>query len=128
MKIEELVKELKPGEQLVYNKSLSWVAVTTTTEEQQKTRRVFKIKDGELEEVPFKEVRKKLIETIMEKIDNDKLVALVLTESIDTTLPQELFDLIERVLENKGEVKQSKGCVELDISGKKGRHMHYRIM
>lgn len=127
MKIEEVVKSLKKDEMLVYNKSMSWVAVTTTQEDQ-KTKRVFKMKDGELEEIPYKEVRKKLIENIMSRIDVDKLVELILTESIDTHVPDEIFDLIERINEKKGKVKQRPGCVELEIGGKKGPHMHFQIM
>ena len=127
MKIEELVKQLKKGEMLVYNKSLSWVAVTTNIDEQ-KTKRVFKLKDGELTEIPYKKVRKQLIKSIMERIDNDRLVELVLTESLDTTQPNSLFDLIERVIERKATIKQRPGCVELEIAGKRGPHLHFQIM
>ena len=127
MKIEELVKQLKKGEMLVYNKSLSWVAVTSNIDEQ-KTRRVFKMKDGELEEIPYKNIRKQLIKIIMEKINTDKFVELVLTESLDTTQPDSLFDMIERVIEREGTVKQRPGCVELEIGGKPGRHLHFQIM
>jgi hypothetical protein len=130
MRIEDIVKELKNGEQLVYNKSLKWVAIISesSSDEYSKTHRVFKMKDGDLEEIPFKNIRDQLVKTIMEKIDTDKLVKLVLAESFDTTTPNELFDVIERVLENKGEIKERPGCVELDIAGKPGRHMHFRIM
>jgi len=127
MKIEEIVKQLKKGEMLVYNKSLSWVAVTSQLEEQ-KTKRVFKMKDGELEEIPYKEVRKQLINIIKKKINTDKFVELILTESLDTTQPDSLFDLIERVIEKNGKIKQRPGCVELEIAGKRGRHLHYQIM
>jgi len=127
MKIEELVKNLKKGEMLVYNKSMDWVAITSQSEDQ-KTKRVFKMKDSELEEIPYKDIRKQLISTIMEKINTDKFVELILTESIDTTQPHSLFDLIERVIEKDGTVKQRPGCVELEIAGKPGRHLHFQIM
>jgi len=129
MKIENVVKELKGGEQLVYNKSCDWVAIVYNDGDTQKTRRVFKIKEaGEVEEIPFKKARKQLVKSIMDRINNDDLVKLILTETIDTTRPDELFDLIERVIECKGEVEQRPGCVELEIAGKRGKHMHFRLM
>lgn len=129
MKLEDLQKEVKNNEELIVNKSLKWVAITNAEGEYRKTKRVFKIQeDGELVEVPYKKLKQKLVKAIMKKIDVDKLTQLVLAESLDLTLPHSLFDLVERVLEKEGTVKQRPGCVELEIGGKKGPHLHFRIM
>lgn len=129
MKIDDLQNQLKKSEELIVNKALGWIAVTRIDGDQQKTRKIFIIKsNGELERVPYTKLKKKLIKAIMERIDIDRFVQLVLNESLDTSLPDSFLNLVERVLKKEAEVKQRPGCVELEIGGKRGPHLHYRIM
>lgn len=129
MNVSDLLKELKPGEQLTVNKELKWVAVLHGKEDELKTSRVFKLKeDDTLEELPFEEVRTTLVDKIMSKIDTQQLVRLVLTEAIDTTRPEELFEMMSRLSKKKVKVRPGKGCVELCVGGKRGKPYRYRIM
>lgn len=129
MKLEELQNQLKGTEELVINKKLGWVAVTNIKGEIRRNVKLFRIKqNGEVERIPYQKLKKKLINAIMERVDIDELVQLVLSESLDTSLPDSFLDLVERVLEKEGTVHQRPGCVELEIGGKRGPHLHFQIM
>jgi hypothetical protein len=130
MKIAELWETVKDNQNVLVNRKEKWVAVVDEVEDElDRNSRLFKIKDnGELEEVNFMEMKQKIIDTIMRKIDHKKLVNLLLNERIITAYPQEFFDVLDRISKPKASIKAKDGCVEISIGGVVGKPFPLRIL
>ena len=118
MKYQEILSSLKDDECLVVYKKDGFAAVYPAElelGEQPHLRRLFKIKDGEFEEINLKAIVKEIVDFLEHKITPKKL----LEDVLKTSDPATIMEVLERI-RKKPKVKEGEGCYFLQIGGKRG--------
>jgi len=125
VKYEELLASLKDDECVVVYKKDGFAAVYPAeleVGEMPHLRRLFKIKDGQFEEINLNAIVKEIVDFLEHKITPKKL----LEDVLKTSDPNTIMEVLERI-RKKPKVKEAEGCYYLLIGGKRGLPLQLNI-
>jgi len=69
----------------------------------------------------------KMIDELVDKLTEHISVENLVRDALYDTTPDRLKEMYERVVENKGSVKEKEGCYKLVIGGKRGQPMEFML-